>query len=424
LKRVLIITYYWPPNGGSGVQRWLKFAKYLPEFGWQPIVFTPENPLIAQRDDSLMKDVSRDLQVIKYPIWDPVAMLQKRSGDPNVGLLQKDKKAGWKAKLMAWLRGNLLIPDPKVFWVRPASKFLIGWLKSNPVDVVVTTGPPHSMHLIGMRLQKYAGVKWVADFRDPWTKIDFFHDLMPNYLTKKLHHNLERKVVQRANSVIGISQEICEDYELLGGKITKLTNGFDPADFFQGHSEKPQGFVIGHIGNLVPSRNPDVFWKALGVVLDEIPEFREHLKIKLVGNVDVSVHESIKANSLQEFVELISYKPHNEVILELFRCRILLLLVNNTPNAAGILTGKLFEYMAAKRFIFAIGPPGGELDHVISETQTGIVHDFDDEAKMIKTIKDLFGRYLKGDTYIQNGKPEKFSRLEIAGNLAELLINI
>jgi glycosyltransferase involved in cell wall biosynthesis len=411
LKRVLIITYYWPPNGGSGVQRWLKFAKYLPEFGWQPIVFTPENPLIAQRDESLFADIASDLQVIKYPIWDPVAKLQKRSGDPNVGLLQKSKKAGWKAKLMAWLRGNLLIPDPKVFWVRPASNFLISWLKSNPVDVVVTTGPPHSMHLIGMRLQKKTGIKWVADFRDPWTSIYYFNSLYPTFLTKWFHQKLEKKVIESADCVTVASEAIALDFmKLPHRKVVKITNGFDPSDFESPISANQSRFTLSHVGNFMASQNHLPFWSILKDLTENLPHFADHLKIQLTGNVDIEIREAISTFELDQFVEYRPYIPHREVPRAMQEARILLLFINKTAKANIILTGKLFEYLASRRFVFAIGPKGGELEAILENTKSGQLIDFNDQKSIKSLFVRLFSHYLQDVPAELNNDPDMFSR--------------
>ncbi|HPD95904.1 MAG TPA: glycosyl transferase family 1, partial [Tenuifilaceae bacterium] len=172
-KRVLIITYYWPPSGGAPVQRWLKFAKYLERFGWQPVIYTPENPESFYDDESLMRDVPKDIEIVKSHIWEPYDIYRMLTGKKGekiaVGFTSADKKKGVSHNLLMWLRGNLLIPDPRIFWVNPSVRFLKKYLKENPVDVVVTTGPPHSLHLIGLKLKRKLKVKWLADFRDPWT---------------------------------------------------------------------------------------------------------------------------------------------------------------------------------------------------------------------------------------------------------------
>ena len=422
MKRVLIVTYYWPPNGGSGVQRWLKFAKYLPEFGWEPIIFTPENPLIAQRDESLMRDVAPNLEVLRWPIWDPVAKLQERSGNPNVGLLQKEKSATWKTKVITWLRGNLLIPDPKIFWVRPAVKYLTAYLQAHPVDVVVTTGPPHSMHLIGLRLQQQLGVKWVADFRDPWTRIYYFKSLMPSRLSTYLHQRLERKVLQNADQVIAASEQIRLDFEeIRGSKVHKITNGFDSSDFDRTHPV-PQKFVIGHVGNFTATQHHEPFWEALSALVQENEDFRSQVQVRLVGNVDVVIKSAIERHGLETFVDFVPYVPHNQVPETLSGMWALLLFINQTGNAKIILTGKLFEYMASQRRIFAIGPEGGELEQILKSTQCGEMLDFKESTGVIKDrLLHLFKDYLRGVHTPENLNVAAFTRRNLTQELSQIL---
>lgn len=425
MKRVLIITYYWPPNGGSGVQRWLKFAKYLPEYGWQPVVCTPENPLIAQRDESLMKDVAPDLEVLRLPIWDPVAKLQAKSGNPNVGLLQKEQGSTWKTKIITWLRGNLLIPDPKVFWVRPTVRYLQAYLQAHPVDVVVTTGPPHSVHLIGRGLQKRLGVKWVADFRDPWTRIYYFNSLMPSFLARSIHQKLEQSILNHADLVIAASEQIKIDFEAVSPqKVVKITNGFDGADFQTSHSE-PEGFVLGHVGNFTATQHHEPFWEALAEMVRKDVTFAAHLKIRLVGNVDFVIVDAIRKNNLMDYLELIPYVSHNKVPEMLAGMRVLLLFINQTGDAKIILTGKLFEYLAAKREIFAIGPKGAELEQILNRSQAGTLIDFDEEKVVIKAqLEELFTAYQGGRSAEIPSKADQFSRKHLTEELSKALYEL
>ncbi|MEA3317025.1 MAG: glycosyl transferase family 1, partial [Bacteroidota bacterium] len=182
-KKVLIITYYWPPSGGAGVQRWLKFAKFLPKYGWNPIIYTPENGEIPVTDKSLHKDISKETKVIKRKIWEPYTWYKKFIGQKNnqkinVGFLSENQKPKFTEKISVWIRGNFFIPDARKFWIKPSVKFLKTYLKNNNVDAIISTGPPHSMHLIAMQLQKKLNLPWIADFRDPWTNIDFYEDLL------------------------------------------------------------------------------------------------------------------------------------------------------------------------------------------------------------------------------------------------------
>ena len=194
MKRVLIITYYWPPSGGSGVQRWLKMSKYLPENGWQPVIYTPEDGEFPIIDTSLEKDVCPEAEVVKRPIVEPYTLYKRFVGmraeeKVKVGFTDESgKQKGWKARLSMWIRGNLFIPDARCWWIRPSVRFLLKYLKDNPVDAIISTGPPHSMHLIALRLKAKLGLPWIADFRDPWTDIDFYNELRLTQWADCKHH--------------------------------------------------------------------------------------------------------------------------------------------------------------------------------------------------------------------------------------------
>jgi hypothetical protein len=218
MKKVLIITYYWPPSGGAGVQRWLKFVKYLREFGWEPIVYTPENPEAPATDTSLLKDIPANITVIKQPIWEPYNLYkgfigQKKEEKINAGFLSEKKKPGLAEKIAVWIRGNWFIPDARRFWIKPSVKFLSEHLRGNPVDVIVSTGPPHSMHLIALKLKKKLNIPWLADFRDPWTTIDFYDKLMLTKSSDKKHKGLELEVLKNADKVVTVSWNWSKDFK-------------------------------------------------------------------------------------------------------------------------------------------------------------------------------------------------------------------
>ena len=240
MKKVLIITYYWPPSGGAGVQRWLKFVKYMRQFGWEPVVYTAENPEIPVVDTSLEKEIPEGITVLKIPIWEPYSIYKKFIGRKkedkiNASFLSETKKAGLTEKISVWIRGNFFIPDARRFWIKPSIKFLETYLSENKIDYVISSGPPHSMHLIALGLKrKFPLLKWLADFRDPWTNIDFYEKLMLTPMADKKHHRLELSVIKSADCVLSIgssmSEEFKEMYKASGGinfsKFKVITNGF------------------------------------------------------------------------------------------------------------------------------------------------------------------------------------------------------
>jgi len=427
MKKVLIITYYWIPSGGAGVQRWVKFAKYLRQYGWEPIIYTPENPEYPSIDHSFEKDISSDIKVIKTPIWEPYNVYRNLTGKKNqainAGFISENKKQGWKDKLSIWIRGNFLIPDPRRFWIKPSVRFLSEYLKANPVDAVITTGPPHSMHLIGMGLKKnFPSLPWVADFRDPWTNIDFYKDLNLTCLADKIHHKLEREVLQKADTVLVVSRGMEEEFAPMKPKKLKvITNGYDESDVQVDTLALDAKFSISHIGTLNAARNPRTVWKVLSEICAENIDFKKDLQIQLVGKVDFSVLEDIRNSGLQEQLLKIDYLTHSEAIAKQNTSQVLLLLINQSGNAKGILTGKFFEYLAAKRPILAVGPTDGDAAVVLNETEAGVMVDFADEQAAKAAILNYYNQYKKGALSVQSESVERFSRRSLTGELAGLL---
>lgn len=430
MKKVLIITYYWPPSGGAGVQRWLKFVKYLNEFGWQPIVYTPSNPENPVDDASLLKDIPANLTVIKQPIWEPYDLYKKFIGQKphqkiNAGFLTEHKKPKTSEKISVFIRGNFFIPDARVFWVKPSVKFLTEYLKTNHVDAIISTGPPHSMHLIAMQLKKKLHLPWIADFRDPWTNIDFYKDLMLTDWADKKHHRLEKQVLQNADRVITIGETMGLEFEVIANrKIDVITNGYDAADTSTEIIVTDQKFSIAHIGSLNKDRNPFLLWEVLKEICNENASFKNDLEIKLVGKVDLAVTEAIEKNALQNNLRKIEYLKHNEVIAEQQRSQVLLLLVNNTPNAKGILTGKMFEYLAAKRPILCIGIEDGDAAKIIHATGSGVVVNFTDAIKMKQSVLSFYNEYKNKSLQVDTNSVEKYSRKNLTKQLAEILNHI
>ena len=427
MKKVLIITYYWIPSGGAGVQRWVKFAKYLRQYGWEPIIYTPENPEYPSIDHSFEKDIPADITVLKTPIWEPYNVYRNLTGKKNqainAGFISENKKQGWKDKLSIWIRGNFLIPDPRRFWIKPSVGFLSDYLKENPVDAIITTGPPHSMHLIGMGLKKnFPSLPWVADFRDPWTNIDFYKDLNLTWLADKIHHKLEREVLQNADTVLVVSRGMEEEFALMKPKkLRVITNGYDESDAQVGTLTLDGRFSISHIGTLNAARNPRIVWKVLSEICAENVDFKKDLQIQLVGKVDFSVLEDIQSYGLQEQLLKIDYLSHSEAIAKQNSSQVLMLLINQSGNAKGILTGKFFEYLAAKRPILAVGPTDGDAAVVLNETGAGVIVDFADEQETKTAILNYYNQYKKGTLSVQSESVERFSRRSLTGELAGLL---
>ena len=430
LRKVLIITYYWPPSGGAGVQRWLKFVKYLRTFGWEPVIYTPSNPEFPSIDESLAQDIPEGIEIIRTPIWEPYGFYKKLIGASkneriNAGFLSEKKRPGMAERFSIWLRGNFFIPDARKFWIKPSVKFLTDYLKTHSVDAIVSTGPPHTMHKIALGVKRNTGLPWLADFRDPWTNIDFYHELMLTQWADRKHHRQELSVLKEASEVVVISRSMKTDFlKIYDRHYAVITNGFDAADVADVEVALDAKFSIAHIGTMVKTRNPEALWEALNTLITDIPGFADDLEIKLVGSVDFSVMDSIDKAGLTDFVNRIAYLPHSEVVKVQQQSQVLLLLINDTPNAKVILPGKFFEYMAAKRPILCIGPLDGDAAQVIADVKAGIVIEKDNQAGIEKTIRELYQEFKHGELAINSEDIEKYSRKSLTAALVERLMEI
>ncbi|MBA3664644.1 MAG: glycosyltransferase [Bacteroidetes bacterium] len=435
MKKVLILTYYWPPSGGAGVQRCLKFVKYLREFGWEPIVYTALDGEMPVMDKSLQKDVPKNITVLKTKIWEPYSIYKKFIGRKktdkiNASFLSENKKAGIAEKISVWIRGNYFIPDARKYWIKPSVDFVTDYARKYGIKHIISSGPPHTMHMIGLGVkQRVPDIKWIADFRDPWTNIDFYEKLMLSKKADAKHHEMEMSVLQNAGIVLSVGKTMSEEFKAMytnaGGKSPEkfrvITNGFDEADLKQGTVIKDTKFSIAHIGTLVKDRNPEVLWQVLSKLVKTNSEFEKELEIKLVGKLDFFVKQRIDFFGLTKYINKIEYMPHSEVIEEQQRSRVLLLLVNNTKNAKGILTGKVFEYMASNVPILAIGPTDGDLAEIISEAGCGLISGFTDGETLEQNILQLFNNSVMpaNANVIQKYSRKNLTR-ELAGCLASL----
>lgn len=431
MKKALIITYYWPPSGGAGVQRWLKFVKYMREFGWEPVVYTPENPEFPVLDSSLEKDIPFGVGVIRRPIWEPFDIYKRFVGMKKeerlaAGFLSEKKKPSGIQNLMVWIRGNFFIPDARMFWIKSSVRFLKSYLKNNKVDVVISTGPPHSMHLIAREIQKTTKLPWLADFRDPWTKIDFYKDLKLSKWADRRHHQLEKKVLLDADEVVVIGNGMQRDFKsIVDRDYHVITNGYDEADIIGPHTPfSGKKFTIAHIGSMNKDRNPEVLWRVLAGMVAEIPGFAENLEIELVGKTDILVVESLHQHGLAPYLSLVDYLPHDEVIQRQQQAAVLLLAINRTPSASMILTGKFFEYLSSGRPVFCVGPEEGDVRQILESTTAGIAVSYDSEIETRQGMELLWRRYNDGTLRSDAQNVLVYSRRNLTKTLCQVLNNM
>lgn len=424
MKRVLIITYYWPPSGGSGVQRWVKFSKYLPSQGWQPVIYTPENPDMPSIDQSLYSDIPGEAEIIKRPITEIYSIYRRISGNKGGGEVNpiNSQKKTLKQKLMLAIRGNLFIPDPRISWLRPSVRFLKKYLREHPVDVIVSTGPPHSMHLIAREVSKATGIPWVADFRDPWTRMFYFKHLALSDWARKKHEKLEKMVLDDASAVVAVSPLVQEEFKTMtGNRIELVTNGYDPEDF--GQVVEPDGhFNIVHTGLFASDGNPETLWKVLSDLCREDARFANQLRIRLVGKNDTMILDSIHAAGLERNLVDLGYRDHTVAVREQMGSTMLILPLRKEPEYRATLPGKLFEYLGSQRPVLGIGQTDGAMARILADTGAGETFEWDDEAGIRTYVLKRWERFLAGDDdSVPDNNIEQYSRKATARKMAALL---
>ncbi|MFL1012908.1 glycosyltransferase family 4 protein [Flavisericum labens] len=423
-KKILIITYYWPPAGGPGVQRWLKFVRYLPQFDVQPVVFIPENPSYPFVDESLKSEVSDDLIVIKHPISEPYKFAdifsKKSSKTISKGIISEAKKQSLVEKLLLFVRGNFFIPDARVGWVKPSVVYLSNYIQKEGIETVVTTGPPHSLHLIGLQLKEKFDVKWLADFRDPWTTIGYHKELKLTKSSQKKHKLLERKVLNTADHIVVTSHVTKKEFRKITDKsIEVITNGYDDEPSVDFKMDKK--FSLSHIGSFLSKRNPGNLWKVLAELIVEQEGFSKDFQLNLIGSVSEDVLKSIEKYRLSDYVNNVGYVSHKDSVVFQKKSQLLLLVEIDSKETKCIIPGKLFEYMVSNRPIIALGPEGSDIEKIINETNTGQYFKYNNYDSLKRIILEHYSAYKKNSLQSHPIGLQKYHRKKLTESLSKLL---
>ncbi|MEO8933727.1 MAG: glycosyltransferase family 4 protein [Xanthomarina sp.] len=423
--KALIIAYYWPPAGGPGVQRWLKFVKYLPDFGIEPIVYVPSNPNYPIIDQSLLEEVSDEITVLKQPIKEPYKfagfLSKNKTKTISKGLIPKEKQQSHIDKLLLFIRGNFFIPDARKNWIKPSVQYLESYINTHKIKTIITTGPPHSLHLIGLELQKRTGVKWLADFRDPWTTIGYHKQLKLTHFAKQKHKHLERKVLKAADQIIVTSQVTKTEFSILTEKpISVITNGYDRNNV--ANPPLDTKFTVAHIGSLLSKRNPEVLWQVLKELIAEHSGFAKDLELHFIGSISVDVLNSLKSFQLNDYVTNHSYVTHDKAIEFQKKSQVLLLIEIDSEDTKCIIPGKLFEYIVSNRPILAIGPKDSDVENIIRETNTGFYFNYQDHDTIKRTLLNFYKEYQEGSLKSHAIGLQKYSRKNLTQSLSQLII--
>ncbi|QQU05004.1 glycosyltransferase family 4 protein [Myroides odoratus] len=424
-KKVLIICYYWPPAGGPGVQRWLKFVKYLPDFNIEPIVYVPDGANYPLIDAQLEQEVDPSITILRHKIKEPYGLAKKLAGQRaqtmSSGMIPQVRNQSKWDKLLLWIRGNMFIPDARIGWVKPSVAYLKDYLKQHPdIDTIITTGPPHSVHLIGLALKKKLNVKWFADFRDPWTTIGYHKELKLSDQAKEKHIALEREVLNTADQLIVTSKTTRKEFETKTDKpIAIITNGYDVVHL--GKIPLDEKFTLAHIGSFLSNRNPRVLWKAISELRRENQAFKEAFELKLIGKISEDILHTLEEFKLLECTDNRGYVENQEALRQMRASQVLLLVEIDSDDTRAIIPGKLFEYMAAERPILAIGPEESDFFEIIQQTNVGRNALYSEKDKIREILMQYFEQYQNKQLQVHAMGLQYFGRKRLTERLVSVL---
>ena len=430
MKKILIITYYWPPAGGPGVQRWLKFTKYLPEFGYESHVYIPENPSYPIIDETLAKDINPKVKIVKNKIWEPYQLAEKLNPKNKAyksGHFEKKESQSFMSKLSVFIRGNFFIPDARKFWINPSIEFIQDYIQKENIDTIVTSGPPHSLHLIGLGLKKSnPNLRWIADFRDPWTQISYHKELKLTSWAAKKHEDLEHEVMSKANLVLATSYTDGDNFKKIGAKrVEVITNGFEEVK--QEIEKDKEYFHITYSGGLEMLRNPLSLWKAINDLSKSNSSFKNDLKLNFYGSLADDVKQTIVDEGLNSNLVVHGYVSHQESLDAINKANVLLLTNFDNVASKGIIPGKLFEYMATGNPILAVGPNDADVEKILLKTKAGEYFNHQEVEKIKSTILNIYNQWLvnpKSKFMTNENEVQQFNRKNLTKKLAEIIHTI
>ena len=385
----------------------------------EPIVYCPENPNYLKTDESLLREVSNDTTILKTPVTEVSKFAFRPKKKTTSGVANATNN-----KLLSFIRGNFFTPDAKVLWVKPSVEFLTDYLTENPVDVIISTGPPHSMHLIAQQLKESFDIPWMADFRDPWTDLYYNKEFFQLGFAKRKNKRLEEKVLKSADVVVTVGNELKKYFERFNSNVEVIPNGFD--DEVDNHEkiELSQKFSLSYIGLLPKSSLPTNLLMAIQRLIDENSDFKNDIELNFIGDIHESVSALIHELQLSNYTNFFGYVPHKEAIKYQKSAQVLLVLIPNVDGNKGIITGKVFEYMAANRPILALGPINGDLQSILTNSNAGTIIDYDDYVKIKSVLIELYTKFKTQKLAIRSKGIEKYHRRNLTKQLAAIIKQI
>tara|TARA_B100000767_G_scaffold109822_1_gene105119 strand:- start:2188 stop:3444 length:1257 start_codon:yes stop_codon:yes gene_type:complete len=415
MKKVLIITYYWPPAGGSGVQRWLNFSRYLAELGWDITIMFPDNPSYPIIDNTIEKSISPLVKSIKVPIFEPTGVLNVSKTKNRDHL----NSSGIFKKIIFWVRANLFFPDSRMFWIKKVTKIASSYILKNDIDCLITTAPPFSTHLIGYYIKRKTNIKWIADFRDPWSEFFPFKQLPMTDIIRKKHLKWERKCVAYADTVITTSPSLNKSYLKINNNSHTITNGFESLI----DSESDNKFIIMYTGVMKSIQNPSNLWLVLNEICVENEAFSNDLLVTLIGDFDPSIITDNNIISLKSSVEFEGYIDEVELKNKLKKAQVLLLSSVNLEGINNIIPGKLFLYLSVKRPILAFSSFNSDVEVIINETKSGRVFDYSNKIDLKNHILYLYNQFKKGNNYLNSVGIDQYNYKNLSNKLSDIINN-
>lgn len=420
MKKVLIITYYWPPSGGAGVQRWLKFSKYLPQYGWEPVILTVDKAYAAfpALDFSLEKDIPENTRVFHTKATDWFRFYERDKSKIPSGGFATNRNDSFKGKLSRFLRGNFFIPDPRRGWNRYAFKKACELIKEEEIRHIITTSPPHSSQLIGLKIKKqFPDIIWMADLRDPWTDIYYYDLFYPSFFSRKIDQGYESEVLHNADIITTVSPSLAKKFSLkingIAEKISIVHNGYDESDFEHLNASTPSRFTISYTGTISESYPVDGFIKAVSSLIHNGHE----LSLRFTGHISDVLKERLISTIGIDNLEFNAYSDHKKIILQMLSSSMQLLVLAKDPGNRSFLPGKLFEYIASGKPILCLGPADGDAAEILDKGRFGKSFDYYDDAGISEFISNEKSKGPMADITT----PPEFSRRNLAKKIADLL---
>ena len=417
MKRVLIISYYWPPAGGISVIRPLKLAKYLKIQGWIPIICTAKNPHYPFEDNTSINIIEEGPEVLKVPIFEPYGIykvLTSQNKSALADVIQNAPKHSLLHQISVWIRGNFFIPDARCFWIVPVIKKISAYISENPVDAIITTGPPHSVNRIGALLKKKFNLPWIADFQDPWTQVDYYKHFKITPWAHARHRKMENEVFAHADLITIVSDSWKVDLQQIGAKkVEVIPLGFDPDDF-KSSSILDQFFSMTHLGLLGEDRNPETLLYVIKAICEENSDFANYFRLNLVGKVNSKLSDLVASLNLKSNVFFIGQVSRKLALQYMQKSQLLLLLLNKAENVSGRIPGKIFEYMGAKRPVISLGPVGTDVSIIISKSRLGQNIPYDNFELLKEYMLESFALFRSSGLHVDDQLLKSYSHEEVS----------